>query len=435
MVLAAILACALATSASNSSDDKSPLGEVAEHAVQQSKLTLPGSKAFHLKAELLETTNPSSEYQAKIEQYWIAPDKWRRTIESPGFSQTLIVNGSQILESDSGDYFPWWLNDLVTAINDPLPMLEVLKQSDAQVRKPSGGENANTCADLRTRDDRSVFCFEGSHGLLSSVFTQGYNAEFKDFKSFADKRVARLLLIDPEPGTTIQARITELTTFRGEDESLFAIAKPTSLVDRIKTIRIGDATLRSLAGNTEIAWPPVGSGPTSGQCAVYISADRAGHMREVWPAGCDNAGLQDPLREMVKKWQLKPATENGIPVQIEALASFRFETKLVSKSSAVQDSDQKQPKPEAAPKESHGPTKFPVVQPRVTKMVKPDCSTGQSCHGVHGEVVVVVTVLEDGTAGEVTAMPVSTGNFSGEAHRDECGLEVQVLITGKPVQH
>jgi hypothetical protein len=137
---------------------------------------------------------------------------------------------------------------------------------------------------------------------------------------------------------------------------------------------------------------------------VYVSADRAGHMREVWPAGCDNAGLQDPLREVVKKWQLKPATENGIPVQIEALASFGFETKLVSNSSAAQDSDQKQPKPEAAPEESHGPLKGPpVVQPRVTKMVKPDCSTGQSCHGVHGEVVVVVTVSVDGTAEEVTA--------------------------------
>jgi hypothetical protein len=52
-------------------------------------------------------------------------------------------------------------------------------------------------------------------------------------------------------------------------------------------------------------------------------------MREVWPQGCDNPGLQDPLREMVKKWQLKPAAENGAAVQIQALVTFTFDTKLV----------------------------------------------------------------------------------------------------------
>ena len=44
----------------------------------------------------------------------------------------------------------------------------------------------------------------------------------------------------------------------------------------------------------------------------------------------------------------------------------------------------------------------PVVPPRVIKIVKPDCGVGQSCHGIHGDVVVVVDVLADGTVGDVT---------------------------------
>jgi len=84
-VLAAILACALGIPAFASDAAKVSLGEVAESAVQQSKLTLPGSTPFHLKAEIVETTNPSSEYQAKVEEYWVSSQEWRRTIEAPGF--------------------------------------------------------------------------------------------------------------------------------------------------------------------------------------------------------------------------------------------------------------------------------------------------------------------------------------------------------------
>src|SRR5208283_2248979 len=105
-----------------------PLAEVAQHAVEQAKLTLPGSSPFHLKATIVETTNPDSAYRGEIEEYWVSPEKSRRTISSPGFSQSLIVNGDQLSEQDKGDYFPWWLNDLVTAIFDPLPLnaLDVL---------------------------------------------------------------------------------------------------------------------------------------------------------------------------------------------------------------------------------------------------------------------------------------------------------------------
>lgn len=46
--------------------------------------------------------------------------------------------------------------------------------------------------------------------------------------------------------------------------------------------------------------------------------------------------------------------------------------------------------------------KPPVVPPHPRKLVKPDCGVGQSCHGIHGVVVVVVYVLTDGTVGDAT---------------------------------
>jgi len=46
--------------------------------------------------------------------------------------------------------------------------------------------------------------------------------------------------------------------------------------------------------------------------------------------------------------------------------------------------------------------KPPIVPPRPIKLVKPDCSVGKSCHGMHGVVIVTVDVLTDGTVGDTT---------------------------------
>src|SRR6202041_682511 len=68
----------------------------------KSQLTLAGSAPFHIKFSIRETINPQSDRHAEVEEYWVAPEKCRRTIQSPAFSQTLIVNGSEISETDAG---------------------------------------------------------------------------------------------------------------------------------------------------------------------------------------------------------------------------------------------------------------------------------------------------------------------------------------------
>ena len=71
-----------------------PLGNALTHALEQSALTGPNAAPFHLKVHVFESTNPPSDYRAEIEEYWVSPQQWRRTVESPGLRQTLIVNGS-----------------------------------------------------------------------------------------------------------------------------------------------------------------------------------------------------------------------------------------------------------------------------------------------------------------------------------------------------
>jgi hypothetical protein len=349
----AFFLCALAMSTLSCGGGRVPLGDVAERALKQSKLTLPRGKAFYLKAEISETTNPKSDFHARIEEYWVSPTKWKRTIKSPSFSQTLVVNGHAVSEKNTGDYFPFWLNEFVTAMVDPLPMLAALKKSNTRLPNPQKSENSTTCADLPARVDHWVICFERDHGLLFSVFTKGYAVDFKEYQTFGKKRVAHRIVTNLEPGTVIEARITELTELTHPDEQMFAVQEITPPTERIKIERVDEGAFRKLAiGSTEIDWPPTGGGPATGGCAVYASTDRSGQVREVWPAGCDSTGLQDPLRESVRKWRLKPAVADGVPVQMEALLGFTFHTNV----------DNSQPLPELSDAQARELATF-VVEP------------------------------------------------------------------------
>jgi outer membrane biosynthesis protein TonB len=327
-------ACLAAQSQQKSQGAKSlslSLGEAAEKAIQQSQLTLPGSAAFHLKATIADVNGTHPEYKAELEEYWVSPTKWRRIIHSNEFSQTLIVSGSNVSEEDSADYYPFWLHNLVTAIFDPLPMLEQLKRISAQVEMPDEDKSISCVNVSSPGANRAVpvtsafsFCFQDRRGLLQIVSTPGYKAHFENYKAFGSKQAPYRISEDLQPGVSIAATVTELSSLSAPDESLFAIAAPSSADHQIRNSQVSEPTARSIAIDTpEPKWPDVREGKTSGTASVYISVDRSGHVREVWPLSSDNPEITSALQEQLKHWQFKPYV-NGVPMQMEAVFAFAF---------------------------------------------------------------------------------------------------------------
>jgi hypothetical protein len=317
-------------------DKMVPIAEAAQHAVEQSQLTLPGSLPFHLRATIAETGNPHSDYRADVEEYWISPTKWRRTIQSPGFSQVLIVNGDKTSEQNTSDYYPFWLHDLVTAILDPLPMLEQVKRLAGRVDLPSDSTQSTACLNLQTHSGvppaqstlQLSFCFRGKDGLLKAVSTPGYRAEFQDYKPFGGKQVARRIIISPRPGTTISAEIVELQRATNADEQLFVVGQPAHPPQMIRSVEVGQDTARRIIVDApDIKWPVVRRGKASGQLALYISTDRNGHVREAWFVGSDNPEVSDAARDQVLRWRFQPYV-NGVPMQMESVLTFAFATTL-----------------------------------------------------------------------------------------------------------
>lgn len=353
----------LATSALGKDPKPRTVGEGVEAAAKHSQITLPGSKPFHLKATIAEIDSPDSDYKAEVEMYWVAADRWRRTIKSPEFSQTMIVNGENISEQNQGDYFAWWLNDFVVAIfqlapqdirdlKTPLPDLDALADQLAKKLPPGAVgipiQTGKQCARSQKRVgiapvQNTIFtsvCFQNPAGLIESILSPEFKAEFSDFHSFGGKNVARKISMTPEPGTKIEANITELAELKDTDAALFDVSGPANLQDRIVRIRaVEDMVRQALQGSPEIRWRPVPDGKTSGTLSLGVSIDRQGHVRETWPLNSDNPFPQDQARKEVAKWTFKPFVLNGVPQQVETVLTFAFETKLDGSIPILSDAD------------------------------------------------------------------------------------------------
>jgi hypothetical protein len=105
----------------------------------QGTLTEPGATPFYLQATITKRGDPSEHIE--VEMSWISPTKWRRTIHSAEFSQTVIVNGDKVFEEDSDDYFPLGVHTLVTAMVDPVPVVGAIRMGDQVMTKANGASD------------------------------------------------------------------------------------------------------------------------------------------------------------------------------------------------------------------------------------------------------------------------------------------------------
>jgi TonB family protein len=306
--------------------------------MEQSALTGLNAKPFHLKVHLFESTNAASPYRGEIEEYWVSPKQWRRSIDTPDFKQMLIANGDQISEQNTGDYYPLWLKSFITGIFELVPNADQWNQVNAKITQISlpNGQRSDACARLKFKvgsdavnnDAFSNICFDGA-GLLKFVGSPGYSMEFHDYQRFGKKMVAKRYQDDPESGTELVANVVLLEELRKPDAALFTIGQPTPPEQRLQSLLVSQASIeRAAEGQPALIWPPVQSGKTAGLLSMYVSVDRQGHVREAYPLNSDNAGLQDAARDQLLKWKLKPMAANGTPMQVEASLTFRFATTL-----------------------------------------------------------------------------------------------------------
>lgn len=323
----AFLTCSLCSALGNDS-----LGDLPKRAIERSQITLPGSPPFHLVAKVFEATNRDNDnYDAEIDEDWSAPDKWRRTIKSPKFSETLITNGSQTSDAITGDYYPLWLHTLVDAIFDPGAPLQGVDLTKSRDNPMLGGQQ--TCRRFGYRVgiapvQNTIFasyCFQD--GLIQSIWRPGHGADYSNYKKFGAKQVARKIQEEIEPGTILEADIVALEEEPAPADSTFAIDHP---AEPLRTVMVNEQTLWGIAVDSpQMQWPTIHDGKPVGTLSIYVCVDRQGHVRETYGLNSDNPYMTDAARKQLMNWTFKPALNDGEAVQLEGIVTFAYQTQIV----------------------------------------------------------------------------------------------------------
>jgi len=303
--------------------------------VVQAVLTESGTPPFHLSAAITERADFSEHIDLEI--YWVSSTKWRRTITSQEFSQTLVVNGEDVFEQNSDDYFPVGLQTLAMAVVDPRPILDAWRPGDQLVTKANGkaDESGKVCF-----DPQSKVCGYSRSGMMETVGSPGHTVTFSDYRPFSNKRVARLVTYKIDQGDSLLARVTVLEEIKNIDESLFKIRVRTPKEGQVRTVALSQTELAQQALQpSEIIWPQVLDGKTSGETSYFLSVDKKGQVREVLPLSVAVERADDSARRQVMRWKFKPLLRDGVPLQVESVVNFQFNTRAYGPTEMLTDAE------------------------------------------------------------------------------------------------
>ena len=303
-------------------------GSVAiDRALKSSSLTEDG-KPFHALMEI-GTREP---YSGQVEVWWLSSTRYRLAIRSPKFTQLKVVNGDQVQEKDEGDYYPRWLENFVLALINPLPMASNFRGGAVML----GAQLTRSCLG---RDDRpggitdqmtwGQICFTGSEPRLSYILTFNESMEFKDWKGFGKKQIARTYQTDVLDYQPVVGRLTKLEELKKPDESMFTIMAATPADQRITTSLVPTAKEEGLIEQAPvIQWPTVREGKTDGYMIVYARTDRTGQVRETAKHNSDQPGLESFGMEQALRYKFKPLLVDGVAQQMEMPLVLHFRSQL-----------------------------------------------------------------------------------------------------------
>jgi TonB family protein len=327
---------------SQAQDDTAEFSALVEKSIVSTSLIAPGSQPFHLKLVAADSTKVRPEYKTELEVWWAAPDKWRRELKSPMFSETAVQNGRSYCESTSGDYLPLWLHELMTVPLNPMPAEEL-----ATVEPELSGMADNRHAQWESPFSDGANSISIHNSILfdgvvpKEIFTRTVSATLSGYQKFGAKNVPHAFeFFDKQ--TTIRAYVVGLEQLDGHNDAPFAVAHDIGFNTRTRFVEVSQASLENYKLETPpMVWPVVHNFPDTGVIAVHITLDRTGAIREVDSPISKNVVLSKPTAEQIRNWKFKPYLVDGAPVQVSTYISVPFKAKfeLLGENSAALEAE------------------------------------------------------------------------------------------------
>jgi hypothetical protein len=326
--LARVALLILAAGVANAEQATVPFEDAARTAALKSTLAQPGGAAFHLRAVILDEKSRDPEWDAEVEEWWASPTRYKRVFHCARFSQTLVVDGARVQETDEGPVFPELLRNLTVELTDPIPRLDELAALHLSVASPDGtagqivtryriattdGAGATGSMDASVAIDRKT-------GLMVYGGNLDWDVALHDFAPFHGLQVARRLTAQTQGGPRLTAQMTLLEDLLPADAGLIRVTRRTPAAQQLRVVVVAEPELRKLALATPAPhWPEVGS---EGTVTMRVVVDRGGQVRFVDNFFPKNAALQAAAEGQLLGWRFRPYLDHGAPVQVISTLTF-----------------------------------------------------------------------------------------------------------------
>jgi hypothetical protein len=239
-----------------------------------------------------------------------------------------------VQETDTGDYYPRWLQNFADGLLNPIP-----PQLDPGALSGTVFLNPNVTRSCLSRNEKvngitvdltwGMLCFSGSEPRLLSVLTVNVNVSYSDWKKFGKQQIPRTLTTDVLDYREIPAHLTTLEELNNPDQAMFAITNPTPPAQQVATAFVSTLKEESLLEKAPvIEWPTVREGKTDGYMIVYARTDRTGQVRETAKHNSDQPGLESFGMQQALKYKFHPLLGDGAPVQMEMPLVLHFTSKI-----------------------------------------------------------------------------------------------------------
>lgn len=301
-------------------------------AVERSTLDQPGTKPFHLRADLAPSFEREKESgrTGVVEIWWASPTRWKREVRSPEFHQVEIFDGAHRWQKSEGTYYPQWLEQTAIELIRPVPALpQVLEGTQqAEVRRIGPMTHFSWTTPSGTPEVRnglmSWLALQNSTGLLLYAGGIGWGGEFKDYANFHGRMVARTVNVG---SPQVTAKVSVLEELGTTPPAFFDATRSDGDSHWLDTVLIDEASLRkNLLPTDPVSWPPLQDGPLEGKVSSEIVVDRVGRVRQIDAVVSDNPALQQCGRQAISAMRFKPFLVDGAPAQVMSQITLPFKT-------------------------------------------------------------------------------------------------------------
>jgi len=270
------------------------------------------------------------EYNAEIEIWWSAPDKWRRNVQSSAFTQTAIQNGARYYESNPvSDYLPYWLYELIERSINPIPVAAFANVSANEDQTGCGNWEVVHGLGNEMFSSYASMCFNAD-GTARQIFAGPIGLKLTAYQRFGNKLIARQLNVWPGDRSEITATVTTIEPLgKQSSRALFDTPGDTGLASRVRFVSVPESALTPAdsPARLPLTWPSSYTFPVNGVIAVGVQIDRAGNVREFPSAISKNQALNAGAVAQIKNWKYKPYVADGSPVEVVTTLVVPFQLK------------------------------------------------------------------------------------------------------------